>query len=161
MDNTECGLDLICPGLAMERWVVAIWLVRVLDGGDPEPLGFNRFEDVHPGLQWASHVERLAELGITTGCSRDPARFCPQNPVTRAHMASLLARAFDLQSDTPSGFVDVDSQSPHAASIAAIAAAGITLGCSAGPDRFCPDDLVTRGQSATLIVRARDHADSN
>ena len=161
VDNTECGLDLICPGLAIERWVVAIWLVRVLDGGDPEPLGYNRFEDVHPGLQWASHVERLAELGITTGCSRDPARFCPQNPVTRAHMASLLARAFDLQSDTPSGFVDVDSQSPHAASIAAIAAAGITLGCSAGPDRFCPDDLVTRGQSATLIVRARDHADSN
>ena len=67
MDNTECGLDLICPGLAIERWVVAVWLVRVLDGDDPEPLGFNRFEDVHPGLQWAAHVERLAELGITDG----------------------------------------------------------------------------------------------
>ena len=161
LDNTECGLDLICPGLAIERWVVAIWLVRVLDGGDPEPLGFNRFEDVHPGLQWAAHVERLAELGITMGCSSDPARFCPQNPVTRAQMASLLARAFDLQSDTPSGFVDVDSESPHAASIDAIAAAGITLGCSAGPDRFCSDELVTRGQAATFIVRARDHAVSN
>ena len=76
-------------------------------------------------------------------------------------MASLLARAFDLQSDTPAGFVDVIPQSAHAASIDALAAAGITLGCSAGPDRYCPDDLVTRGQAATFIVRARDHADSN
>ena len=160
LENTECGLDLICPGLVIERWVVALWLVRVLDGDDPEPLGYNRFEDVHPGLQWAAHVERLAELGITTGCSRSPARYCPQNSVTRAQMASLLARAFDLQSDTPSGFVDVDSQSSHAASIDAIAAAGITLGCRAGSDRYCPDDLVTRGQAATFIVRARDYADS-
>ena len=158
LDNTECGLDLICPGLAIERWVVAIWLVRVLDDGDPEPLGYNRFEDVHPGLQWAAHVERLAELGISTGCSRNPARFCPQNLVTRAQMASLLARAFDLQSDTPAGFVDVDRQSPHAAGIDAAAAAGITLGCRAGTDRFCPDDLVTRGQAASFIIRARDHA---
>lgn len=161
LDNTECGLDLICPGLAIERWVVAVWLVRVLDGDDPEPLGFNRFEDVHPGLQWAAHVERLAELGITTGCSRNPARYCPRNPVTRAQMASLLARAFDLQSDTPAGFVDVIPQSAHAASIDALAAAGITSGCSAAPDRFCPDELVTRGQAASFIVGARDHADSN
>ena len=161
LDNTECGLDLICPGLAIERWVVAVWLVRVLDGDDPEPLGFNRFEDVHPGLQWAAHVERLAELGITTGCSRNPARYCPRSPVTRAQMASLLARAFDLQSDTPAGFVDVTPQSAHAASIDALAAAGITSGCSAAPDRFCPDELVTRGQAASFIVGARDHADSN
>ena len=161
LDNTECGLDLICPGLAIERWVVAVWLVRVLDGDDPEPLGFNRFEDVHPGLQWAAHVERLAELGITTGCSRNPARYCPRSPVTSAQMASLLARAFDLQSDTPAGFVDVTPQSAHAASIDALAAAGITMGCSSAPDRFCPDELVTRGQAASFIVRARDHADSN
>ena len=158
LDNTECGLDLICPSLDLERWVVAIWLVRVVDSDDPEPLGYNRFEDVHPGLQWAAHVERLAELGIAAGCSRDPARFCPQNPVTRAQMATLLARAFDLQTDTPSAFVDVDTQNPHSASIDAIAAAGITTGCGTGPDRFCPDDLVTRGQAATLINRARDHA---
>ncbi|MYG98774.1 MAG: hypothetical protein F4011_08845 [Acidimicrobiaceae bacterium] len=158
LDNTECGLDLICPRLAIERWVLAIWLVRVLDGRDPEPLGFNRFEDVHPGLQWAAHVERLAELGVASGCSVEPARFCPQAPVTRAEMATLLARAFNLESDTPAGFVDVDPQSAHAASIDAIAAAGIAGGCGAGPDRYCPDDFVTRGQAATFIATARDHA---
>ncbi len=158
LDHTECGLDLICPRLAIERWVMAVWLVRVLDGRDPEPLGFNRFEDVHPGLQWAAHAERLAELGVMSGCSVEPARFCPQAPVTRAQMATLLARAFNLESDTPAGFVDVDPQSAHAASIDAIAAAGIAGGCGAGPDRYCPDDFVTRGQAATFIATARDHA---
>ena len=158
LDHTECGLDLICPRLAIERWVIAIWLVRVLDGRDPEPLGFNRFEDVHPGLQWAAHAERLAELGVMSGCSVEPARFCPQAPVTRAQMATLLARAFNLESDTPAGFVDVDPQSAHAASIDAIAAAGIAGSCGAGPDRYCPDDFVTRGQAATFIATARDHA---
>ena len=158
LDHTECGLDLICPRLAIERWVMAVWLVRVLDGRDPEPLGFNRFEDVHPGLQWAAHAERLAELGVMSGCSVEPARFCPQAPVTRAQMATLLARAFNLESDTPAGFVDVDPQSAHAASIDAIAAAGIAGGCGAGPDRYCPEDFVTRGQAATFIATARDHA---
>jgi Leucine-rich repeat (LRR) protein len=158
LDHTECGLDLICPGLRIERWVIAIWLVRVLDGSDPEPLGYNRFEDVHPGLQWAAHAERLAELGIMTGCSREQVRFCPQAPVTRAQMATLVARAFNLESDTSAGFVDVDPQSPHAPSIDAVAAAGIAGGCGAEPDQYCPDDFVTRGQAATFIAMARDHA---
>ena len=150
LDHTECGLDLICPNLMIERWVIAIWLVRVLDGGDPEPLGFNRFEDVHPGLQWAAHAERLAELDVMSGCSSEPARFCPQAPVTRAQMATLLARAFNLESDTSAGFVDVDPQSAHAA--------GIIGGCGAGLHQFCPDDFVTRGQAATFIATARDYA---
>lgn len=158
LDDTECGLDLICPGLLIERWVIAVWLVRVLDGGDPEPLGYNRFEDVHPGLLWAAHAERLAELGIVSGCSAEPARFCPQAPVSRAQMATVLARAFNLESDTGAGYVDVDPQSPHAAGINAIAAAGISEGCGAGPDQYCPDDLVTRGQAATFIAKARDYA---
>lgn len=158
LDNTECGLDLICPGLAIERWVIAIWLVRVIDGEDPEPLGFNRFEDAHPGLHWAAYAERLAELGVTAGCSQNPLLYCPQDVVTRAEMASLLARAFSLESNTPAGFVDIEPSDPHAASINAIAAVGITHGCRLGSDHFCPDDVVTRGQAATFISRARDHA---
>jgi hypothetical protein len=31
---------------------------------------------------------------------------------------------------------------------------GITVGCSA--ERYCPDDVVTRGQMATFLVRALD-----
>ena len=39
---------------------------------------------------------RLAASGITAGCAAD--RFCPNGVVTRAQMATFLARAFDLPS---------------------------------------------------------------
>ena len=154
LDNTECGSYRICPNDPIERWVIAVWLVRVVDGTDPEPLGYNRFEDVHPGLQWAAHTERLAELNVTDGCSGERALFCPQETVTRAQMASLVVRAFDLPSGTPSTFIDVDRQSVHADDIDALAATGITIGCNVDGNRFCPDEPLTRGQLASLLRRA-------
>ena len=154
LDNTECGSYRICPNDPIKRWVIAVWLVRVVDGTDPEPLGYNRFEDVHPGLQWAAHTERLAELNVTDGCSGGRALFCPQETVARAQMASLVARAFDLPSGTPSTFIDVDRQSVHADDIDALAATGITIGCNVDGDRFCPDETLTRGQLASLLRRA-------
>ena len=43
------------------------------------------------------NINRIAAEGITVGCN-SPAgdRFCPNQPVTRAQMASFLARALDL-----------------------------------------------------------------
>ena len=154
LDNTECDSYRICPNDPIKRWAIAVWLVRVLDGTDPEPLGYNRFEDVHPGLQWAAHTERLAELNVTNGCSGERALFCPQQTVTRAQMASLLTRALDLPSGTPSTFIDVDGQSVHAEDIDALAATGITIGCNVDGNRFCPDEPLTRGQLASFLRRA-------
>ena len=51
----------------------------------------------------AVHAERLAKLGITVGCSAEPARYCPDDPVTRAQMASFLERAFNLDQAAPAG----------------------------------------------------------
>ena len=31
VDGTECGDGLFCPGEPILRWVMAVWLVRVLD----------------------------------------------------------------------------------------------------------------------------------
>ena len=56
-------------------------------------------------------------------------------------------------------FMD-DDQSSHADAIAAIAALGITTGCDGSGDNFCPNDLVTRGQMATFLVRAFDLPES-
>ena len=161
LDNTECGSYRICPNDPIKRWVIAVWLVRVLDGTDPEPLGYNRFEDVHPGLQWAAHTERLAELNVTNGCSGERALFCPQETVTRAQMASLVARAFDLPSGTPSTFIDVDRQSVHADDIDALAATGITIGCNVDGNRFCPDGPLTRGHLASFLRRAINYVAAN
>ena len=89
-EGTLCGGGLFCPGEALPRWVMAVWLVRVLDGADPARAGGSRFVDVDASLWWSAHTERLAEVGVTRGCRVEPLRFCPHGPVTRAQMAAFL-----------------------------------------------------------------------
>ena len=154
LQGTECAPDRFCPGDPIPRWVVAVWLVRVLDDGDPPAARGSEFADVDTGEWWAPFVARLAALNVTAGCGVDPLRFCPEDPVTRAQMASFLVRAFDLASGPPAGFEDVAPGGVHSGSIDALAVAGITAGCSSDPLGFCPGDPVTRGQMATFLARA-------
>ena len=153
--GTECGPGLFCPGDPIPRWLMAVWLVRVVDGQDPEPVDVSRFVDVDASQWWATHVERLAELGITVGCVNEPAQYCPDEPVTRAQMATFLKRAFLLDPAIPTGFADTDG-SVHEAAIDALHASGITVGCSTEPLRFCPQQATTRGQMALFLERARN-----
>ena len=148
-----CGQGLICPSEPLKRWEMAVWLVRVLDGSDPGPVDASRFVDMDAELWWAPFVERLFALEVTVGCSTEPARFCPERDVTRAQMATFLKRAFDLEAAPSAGFTDVSGGS-HAANIDALAAAGITVGCSRDPLRYCPANSVTRAQMATFLARA-------
>ena len=152
--GTECGPGLFCPSDPIPRWLMAAWLVRIVDGQDPEPISTSRFADVDAGQWWAAHAERLAELGITRGCGTEPARYCPDGPVTRAEMASFLKRAFRLDPAPPAGFADTHGNY-HAAAMDALHAAGITKGCSTDPLEFCPDRATTRIQMALFLERAR------
>ena len=151
--GTDCSPGRICPDAPLQRWTMAVWLVRIIDGADPAAARASEFADVDAEAWWASHVDRLAELGVTKGCATHPARFCPQQPVTRAQMATFLARAFGLAGGPWTGFVDIDNDS-HTAGISALAATGVTAGCSAEPLRYCPQDHVTRAQMATFLARA-------
>ena len=153
-EGTECAAGRFCPEDPIPRWVVAVWLVRVLDDGAlPPGVGVSSFADVDEGVSWAPFVERLAALEVTVGCGVDPLRFCPDDPVTRAQMATFLTRAFGLEPGPPAGFEDVVG-GVHSGSIDALAAAGITAGCGVNPLRYCPDEPVSRGQMATFIARA-------
>ncbi len=101
------------------------------------------------------YIEALAASGVTRGCN-PPAddRFCPDQSVTRGQVASFLVRALGLPAaQEPDQFTD-DDESPHAADIDALVAAGITKGCNP-PDNteFCPDRPVTRGEMAAFLVR--------
>ena len=156
-DGTGCAPVRLCPGDPVQRWVVAVWLVRVVDGRDPAAVSGTRFGDVDPLSWWAAHVERLAGLEITLGCGGGAVPlFCPEETVSRAQMASFLVRAFGLDTDVePAGFVDV-GDSVFAADIDALAAAGVTLGC--GERLFCPSRAVTKAQMAAFLTRARTAA---
>ena len=150
-DGTGCGPGLFCPGEPILRWVMAVWLVRVLDA-NPPTADVSTFADVGASHWWSPYVERLAALGVTQGCTAVPARFCPNDPVTRAQMASFLVRAFELEAGPSAGFSDVDTDDTHAANIDALAASGVTAGCT--PARFCPRRHTTRAQMATFLARA-------
>ena len=71
-------------------------------------------------------------------------------------LAIRYESAPDPTPPVPIRFVD-DDGSTFEAEIEALAAAGITLGCSA--DRFCPGELVTRGQMAAFLVRGLAYLD--
>lgn len=105
-------------------------------------------------------IEAIAGAGITQGCN-PPVNdhFCPGDSVTRGQMAAFLNRALELPVAAGDRFTD-DDGSVFAADIEALAAAGITKGCNPpANDRFCPDDVVTRGQMAAFLVRSFGYSD--
>ena len=154
IENTGCSESTLCPNDPMPRWEIAVWFVRVLDGDDPVFTADSRFEDVDEDDWWYAHVERLANLEVTKGCSTDPPNFCPNDPVTRGQMAAFLSRAFDLEDSSSAGFTDVPSDHVFASVIDALASAGITVGCASEPKQYCPSGQVTRGEMATFLARA-------
>ena len=159
--GTLCQSNRLCPNDPMQRWIAAVWLVRLIDGDDPAAVTESRFEDVNASSMWedsvwyAPHVERLADLEVTVGCTQDPLRFCPDVNLTRAQVASWVARAFDLESAESQGFADAVG-SVHEANINAVVAAGVMSGCSTDPKNFCLDDTVTKGEMARYVYAARN-----
>ena len=152
-EGTLCGEATFCPSDPVERSTMAVWLVRVLEDEDPAAIETSRFADVDAEQWWAPFVERIAELEITVGCRQEPLRYCPDELVTRARMATFLVRAFDLEPAEPAGFDDIEG-STHEPAINALAAAKITAGCKQDPLQYCPQKPVTRAQMATFLARA-------
>ena len=72
---------------------MATFLVRALELPAAAAAGF---VDVDPASVHAASVDALFAAGITGGCSSEPLRFCPDDPVTRAEMATFLVRALNL-----------------------------------------------------------------
>ena len=109
-------------------------------GGPYSDIGWSPFFD---DIVW------ITNAGITNGCGGG--MYCPADAVTRAQMASFIARALGLPAATADYFPD-DAGSLHQADINRLAQAGITNGCGNG--LYCPDRPVTRDQMASFIARA-------
>jgi len=137
--------DQFCPRRTLTRGEAASLLVRAFGFPASE---IDRFAD-DDGTTHEDAIDALAAAGITRGCA--PTSYCPHRPVTRAQMASLIARALELPTVADDTFGDDDGSS-HEPDIERIAAVGITIGC--GPRRFCPDVPVPREQVAAFLHRA-------
>lgn len=139
-----CTLFEFCPDATTTRGQMASFLVRALE---LEPSSEDRFTDVRGTHRGA--INALADANITLGCGTD--RFCPDDEVTRAEMATFLTRALDLPS-APQRFPDVDVSSSHAPTIGAVAGRRITTGYADGS--FRPNDPINRAQMASFLHRA-------
>ncbi len=145
-DNTR-----FCPEEDVSRGQMASFLARAMD----LPAGADVFDD-DEGSTHEDNINRLAASGITLGCTTDGRSFCPNDPVTRAQMASFLARAFDLPAASGDAFDD-DDGSTHEDNINRLAASGITRGCTSDGASYCPAAAVTRGQMAGFLHRSESY----
>jgi hypothetical protein len=154
--TTGCNPPLntqFCPDAQVTRGQMAAFLVRAF--GYTDDGGGDLFIDDDSSV-FESAIDRLGAAGVTFGCN-PPAndRFCPDDPVNRGQMAAFLVRAFGY-SDAGAGnyFVD-DDGTVFEGAIDRLRVGGVTFGCNPPTnDRFCPDDLVTRGQMAAFLMRA-------
>jgi glucose/arabinose dehydrogenase len=92
-----CGGGAYCPGAAVTRAQMAVFLLRTLLGSGytpPAPTGV--FSDLPPSDPYARWAEDLSARGITAGCGASPPRYCPTAPATRAQMAVFVTVTFGL-----------------------------------------------------------------
>jgi hypothetical protein len=142
-----CTSTLFCPNSNVLRDQMASFLDRALD---LPPTAIDFYDDDEGNIHEAA-INRLAAAGITGGC--DVREYCPKASVKRDQMASFLVRAFKLPPAVTDYFND-DEGNLHELQINALARSGITGGC--GPGRYCPTNVVTRGQMTAFLHRALD-----
>lgn len=112
-----------------------------------------KFSDVDTA--WAiDNIEVLAARNIIKG--KAAGKFDPKANITRAEVATILARVLNLDVKAATGkFSDVASGAWYAKEVEAAANAGIINGTGNG--KFAPEDQITREQIATMIYRALEY----
>ncbi|WP_379357356.1 MULTISPECIES: invasin domain 3-containing protein [unclassified Paenibacillus] len=105
----------------------------------------------------ATEIQDMNRRMIVNGLQNG--RFVPEETITRAELAALLARALGLpiaNTADSSGFRDVSAASWYAGAVAAVHAYGIMDGVQAG--RFAPEQHVSRQEAVVALVRAMKFA---
>ena len=128
--------------------------------GDPPPAEYvdrEKIIDIHLPAVDCTTDNGIFEGDLTTGPGRE---FNPAQPLTRAQMASIIARSleyagYQLPAAPPDAFQD-DTTNVHQLNINKLAAVGIVTGVS--DTRFNPQAPVKRDQMASFMVRTAEVA---
>ncbi len=150
----------------MSRCFPLLLIVLLLGACVPSEGADNVLEQSRPAIEMAADHQDLdppVEYGfarpVLASAPEDAAGFprwyCPKSVVSRAQIASFIARTVNgIDAPLPAydgRFSDVTSNNMHAGAITFVAAKGISDGCAEGA--YCPDAGVTRGQMALFAVR--------
>lgn len=139
--------DLLLVGLAHDQQSEGLVIRPILVDRVPA------FADV-PFDHWAHHpIEVLFHEKIVNG--KETGQFAPEDSVTRAEFAKMLAGTLGIEPDPakPFPFVDVTDAwaRPY---VQALYEAGLVLGeVENGQRYFRPDRTITRAEAATIIAR--------
>ena len=111
----------------------------------------NPFEDVSSDAYYYDAVLWAVKVGITSGTGATT--FSPDNPCTRAQMATFLWRAAGSPDPVSKTciFADVPADAYYATAVQWAYEQGITSGT--GATTFSPNDPCTRGQVVTFLYR--------
>lgn len=114
------------------------------------------FGDVSSTAWYAPYVAVAAEKGIITG--RSAAQFDPSATITRAEMATMIARAVKSQKPDAATSVSSLSQFSDAGKIAASLKDGVAFAASnnlviGNAGKFNPNNTATRAEAAVIIYR--------
>ncbi|MBF0370033.1 MAG: S-layer homology domain-containing protein [Magnetococcales bacterium] len=161
--TSGCDSENYCPDNDLQRAEMAIFLLRSQYGSSYSPSTASGaiFDDVSTSFWAGNFVERLSELGITSGC--DASNFCPSRNITRSEMAIFLLRTkygSDYSPPTATGtiFGDISADYWAASFIEQLDAEGwsddtldTTRECAEG--NFCPSLTINRAEMAVFLVK--------
>lgn len=111
-----------------------------------------QFTDVNEQHIYYAEIRKLAELGII----QDAELFSPEAPLKRAHIAKMLAHAYNIEVDQKNRITFKDLPKNYWAKyyIESLADVGVVKGKTA--TTFEPNSFVTRAHVAALTVRGMD-----
>jgi hypothetical protein len=137
----------------LTRAEMAMVLYRISsDEKRQETVPENAFSDVDASEWYTKAITFLKNKNIVTGYENG--EFRPNEPVTRAEMATMVSRYDSLKSDSNNPFSDVDKE--HWA-FDYIISASVNNWIVGYPDStFKPNALATRAETATLVDRVLD-----
>ncbi|MFL8938385.1 S-layer homology domain-containing protein [Rossellomorea oryzaecorticis] len=133
----------------MKKGFITLLVVALAFASLPFTAAAASFKDIG-GTYAKEYIEVLSQKNIISGYNDGTYR--PQEKVTRAQFAKMLALALELPGspDAAKGFKDVkDWADPH---VGALVEAGVTKGIR--PDFFGADNPITRQEMIVMFVRA-------
>ena len=136
---------------------LAVPLVAMVGPGalaqDASPGNGSGFVDIGGNIH-AEDIRYIVERGLTVGCDLEGPRYCPGDPVSRAEMATFLARALRLDTTVPylGVYPDVADGAWYTPFVEALGAYGLTDTRISGA--FRPDEHMLRSEMAVFLQKA-------
>lgn len=137
------------PGETLSREHAAVILSRVFNL-DTTKAGAQQFKDVPASHRYFNEINAIASAKLVGG--KSDGTFDPAGKLTRAQMAAILVKAYELQGESPKKFKDVPPSHWAYKQVHILANHKITTGNEKG--NFEPNKPVNRAQFSAFLYRA-------